>query len=104
MKLITAIVRPEKIGAVTRALASCGFNGYSKWAVNGRGRQQILKNASNSHPEMEKSMLYIVVENHNKTEVIDIIVRTAKTGETGSPGDGKIYVVDIDEQYTISQQ
>ncbi len=35
MKLITAIVRPEKLEPVTAALAKAGFNGYSRWEVRG---------------------------------------------------------------------
>ncbi len=103
MKLITAIVRPEKIEEITVALKQVGISGYSRWDVYGRGKQKILKTTSH-HAEMEKAMLYVVIENQRKTEVIEIIIRVAKTGATGAPGDGKIYVSDIDEQYTISQQ
>ena len=44
----------------------------------------------------------IVVEDDCKDDVIKIISRTAKTGEKGAFGDGKIFVSDVLEAYTIS--
>ena len=40
MKLVTAIVRPEKAGLVIEALSDAGYNAFSKWSVSGRGKQK----------------------------------------------------------------
>ncbi|MFI3172966.1 MAG: P-II family nitrogen regulator [Eubacteriales bacterium] len=104
MKLITAIVRPQKVQAVTEALSDAGYNAYSKWSIFGRGRQKGIKVGEVVYEEMPKAMLYIAVEPKEKDEVIDIIIEAAKCGPNGSRGDGKIFVTDIDECYTISEQ
>ena len=51
---------------------------------------------------MPKRMLYIVVRDEEKDEVVDIILHSARTGESGCSGDGKIFVQPITESYTIS--
>lgn len=56
------------------------------------------------YQEMAKSMLYITVEDKEKDEVVDIIVNSAKSGAYGHYGDGKIFVSDIEEAYTISEE
>ena len=49
-------------------------------------------------------MLYITVGDKEKDEVVDIIINSAKSGPTGHYGDGKIFVSDISEAYTISEE
>lgn len=44
----------------------------------------------------------IVINDEDKEDVISIIMRTARTGENGSFGDGKIFVLPVTEAYTIS--
>ncbi len=104
MKLVTAVVRPQKINEVTEALSEAGYKAFSKWSILGRGRQKGIKVGDVIHEEMPKCMLYIVVEPKEKDEVVDIIIQAAKCGEHGNKGDGKIFVTDIDECYTISEQ
>ncbi len=104
MKLITAIVRPQRNAAVVSALSDAGYNAYSKWSVFGRGRQKGIKVGEVVYEEMPKAMLYIAVEDDEKDEVVDIIIQAAKCGEHGSRGDGRIFVTDILESYTISEE
>lgn len=104
MKLVTAIIRPQQVYKVTEALSEAGFNAFSKWNVLGRGKQKGIKVGEIVYEELPKEYLYIVVDNNEKDEVVDIIINTAKTGETGSPGDGKIFVTNIEEEYTIGEQ
>lgn len=104
MKLVTAVIRPQMVYTVTEALAQAGFNAFSKWSVLGRGRQKGIKVGEVTYEELPKTMLYLVVENKEKDEVVDIILRTAKVGETGNPGDGKVFVTTIEEEYSISEQ
>ena len=52
---------------------------------------------------MEKSYR-ITVGDKEKDEVVDIIINSAKSGQYGHYGDGKIFVSDISEAYTISEE
>ena len=104
MKLITAIVRPEAAPACQRALADAGIVGFTRWDVIGRGRQQGIKVGDIVYEELAKEMLYVVVEDAAKDEAVDLIIQTARTGEAGNSGDGRVFVTDIAEAYTVSQQ
>jgi nitrogen regulatory protein PII 1 len=116
MKLIRAIIRPEKEGVVLEALNQEGFEAYTKLSVRGRGKQQGVKIGETHYQELTKTMLLIVVEASRKDKAIDIVIDAARTetdklkssglqvdmSQPGSPGDGKIFVSDINEAYTIS--
>ncbi|WP_368490942.1 P-II family nitrogen regulator [Clostridium sp. BJN0013] len=102
MLMIKAIIRPEKVESVLSALSSAGFPAVTKYDVVGRGKQQGLQVGSIHYDEIPKEMLMIVVNDTDKDEVIDIIIHTAKTGEEGAFGDGKIFTAPVDEVYTIS--
>ena len=104
MKLVTAIVRPEKVMDVIKALEESGYFAFSKWAISGRGKEKGIQVGDVLYQEMAKSMLYITVEDKEKDEVVDIIVNSAKSGAYGHYGDGKIFVSDIEEAYTISEE
>ena len=56
------------------------------------------------YQEMAKNMLYITVGDKEKDEVVNIIINSAKSGQYGHYGDGKIFVSDISEAYTISEE
>lgn len=103
MKLVTAVIRPQQVYKVTEALSKAGFNAFSKWNVLGRGKQKGIKVGEVVYEELPKEMIYVVVDDSEKDEVVDIIINIAKTGEDGSPGDGKIFVSDIQEEYTIGE-
>ena len=102
MKMIRAMVRPEKASEVMVELAEAGFPAVTKMDVAGRGKQRGLKVGDVHYDEVPKELLMIVVEDDYKDDVIKIISRTAKTGEKGAFGDGKIFVSDVLEAYTIS--
>lgn len=102
MKMIRAIIRPEKVGAVLSELADAGFPAVTKLDVVGRGRQRGVKVGDVHYDEIPKEMLLLVVPDEYKEDVIKIIARTAKTGEKGAFGDGKIFVHTVEEAYTIS--
>ena len=104
MKLITAIVRPEKVVDVIRALEMEGYYAFSKWSISGRGREKGIQVGDVLYQEMAKNIIYMVVDDKEKDEVVDIIVNSAKSGVTGHCGDGKIFVSDITEAYTISEE
>ena len=104
MLAITAVIRPEKVMDVQDALYSRGYWGMTKLNVSGRGKERGIKVGEVLYQEMTKVMLYMVVEDDEKDEVVSIIMQASMTGEKGNPGDGKIFVSPVYESYTISTQ
>ena len=98
MKMIKAIIRPEKEFDVVHGLEQKGFYSLTKLDVLGRGRQKGVQVGSATYDELAKLMLMIVVEDKDTANVIQIIHRHAQTGNFG---DGKIFVSEIKEAYTI---
>jgi nitrogen regulatory protein PII 1 len=101
MKMIRAIIRPEKVDTVLAELAEAGFPAVTKMDVVGRGKQRGVKVGNIHYDELPKELLMIVVDDENKEDVITVIVKTARSGD-GTFGDGKIFVTDVEEAYTIS--
>ena len=102
MFLITAVVRPETTYPILGALAEAGYYGMSRWDVVGRGKQKGITVGEVNYEEMPKNMLYIVADEEDKDPIIDIIIASAQSGESGNAGDGRIFVSPITEAYTIS--
>lgn len=103
MQMIRAIVRPERSAMVMKALFESGFVAITKVPVVGRGKQRGLKVGDITYDELPKELLITVVKDEDKDFVIKTILETAKTGEKGAFGDGKIFVSQVDEAYTISR-
>lgn len=101
MKMIRAIIRPEKASFVLDELSDAGYPAVTKLDVVGRGKQRGVKVGNVHYDEIPKELLLMVVEDAAVSEVVGIIAKSAKTGD-GTFGDGKIFVSDIDEAYTIS--
>ena len=102
MIMIKAVIRPEKVGIVLSELCDAGFPAVTKMDVVGRGKQRGVKVGDVHYDEIPKEMLMLVVKDEDKDDVIKIIIRSSKTGEKGAFGDGKIFVNQVDEVYTIS--
>lgn len=102
MKMIKAIVRPEKVSSVMSELSDGGFPAVTKIDVAGRGKQRGVKVGDIYYDEIPKELLLLVVKDEYKDDVIKIIMKNAKTGEKGAFGDGKIFISDVEEAYTIS--
>ena len=102
MKMIFAIIRPEKVYEVNKILSDAGFGASTKWSVSGRGKQNGIQVGDIIYDEMSKNVLMVACDDEDKNEIIDIIMDTAKTGESGNSGDGRIFVLPIEEGYTIS--
>ncbi len=98
MKLIKAIVRPEKEIEVIQGLEQAGLSALTKWDVLGRGRQKGIQVGAAVYGELSKLCLMVVVQDGDAAKAIDAILKTAKTGH---PGDGRIFVSDVKEAYTI---
>lgn len=102
MLLIRAIIRPNMVGNVLKKLEEAGYPAVTKMDVYGRGKQKGIKIGDVFYDELPKEMLLMVVEENEKEAVINIIMDNARTGTEGNSGDGRIFVSEIDEAYTIS--
>ena len=102
MIMIRSIVRPEKVDNVLCALMDAGFPGVTKMSVVGRGKQRGIKIGEVTYDEIPKEMLLTMVSNKDKEFVVKTIIKAARTGDKGAYGDGKIFIVPVEEVYTIS--
>ena len=103
MQMIQAIVRPDKVGPVMKALFEAGYVAVTRMPVAGRGKQRGLKVGDITYDELPKELLIIVVEDNDKEFAVKTIIESARTGEKGAFGDGKIFISPVDEAYTISR-
>lgn len=102
MKSVNAIVRPEMLEPLKEALKSIELSGMTISQVHGCGNQHGWKEYYRGTELMlnmiPKVKFELVVENEKVEELIDLICQTAKTGEVG---DGKIFVLPVDELVRI---
>jgi len=102
MKKIEATIRPEKLEPVRSALAEIGIMGMTVTEVSGRGKQRgiVLQwRAGEYRVEfLPKVKIEVVVLDEDLSRALNAIIRKAKTGERG---DGKIFVLPIDNAIRI---
>ncbi len=101
MIMVKSVVRPEKAQAVMAALLEAGFPAVTKLDVAGRGKQKGIKVGDVVYDELPKEMLITVIDEKDKDLVVKTIMSKARTGEEGSFGDGKIFVLPVEEAYTV---
>ncbi|SFM79007.1 P-II family nitrogen regulator [Methanolobus profundi] len=96
MMKIEAIIRPTKIHEVKDALDEAGFESVTVTDVKGRGKQkgvmQQWRGRKYCVDLLPKIKMEMVVKDEDVDSVVDIIVKTA---ETGSIGDGKIFIYPV---------
>jgi nitrogen regulatory protein PII 1 len=102
MKMVKAVVRPEKSFEVLEALRNAGFPAATKLSILGRGKQQGLKIGTTHYDEIPKDMIMIVVEDESVDKILKIITEAARTEKTGTYGDGKIFILPVERCVTIS--
>jgi nitrogen regulatory protein PII 1 len=98
MKMVRAIIRPEKESVVASELAKANFPALTKWDVLGRGKQQGVQVGGQLYNELAKSLVMIVVEDDQVESVLQTIQKAAFTN---NPGDGKIFVTEVETAYTV---
>ena len=102
MKKIEAIIRHFKLEEVKDALTSAGVQGMTVSEVRGFGRQkghkEQYRGAEYTVDFLPKVKIEVVVSDNQSQDVIDTILRTARTGQIG---DGKIFVTKLDEMIRI---
>ena len=102
MKKIEAIIKPFKLDEVKEALAGIGIKGITVSEVKGFGRQrghkEIYRGAEYQVDFVPKVKIEVVLEESMAADAIEMIRRRAGTGQIG---DGKIFVLTVDEAIRI---
>ena len=102
MKLVIAIIKPFKLDEVREALSQIGVQGITATEVKGFGRQQghneLYRGAEYVVDFLPKIKLEIGVEDGLLDKTIETITSTASTGKIG---DGKIFVLDMQEAVRV---
>lgn len=102
MKLVTAVVKPFKLDDVREALSDIGMQGITVTEVKGFGRQK-------GHTEMYRGAEYVVdflpkvkIEVATTDDQVDQVIEAiSKAANTGKIGDGKIFVVNLEQAIRI---
>jgi len=102
MKLITAIIKPFKLDDVRQAVADMGIQGITVTEVKGFGRQrghtELYRGAEYVVDFLPKTKIEMAVADDVAEQVIEAITNTARTGKIG---DGKIFVMNLEEVIRI---
>ena len=102
MKKIEAIIKPFKLDDAKEALASVGVQGLTISEVKGFGRQsghtEIYRGAEYVVNFVPKIKLEIVAPDDQAEGIVETIVATARTGKIG---DGKIFVLDVEQAVRV---
>jgi len=102
MKKIEAYIKPFKLDDVKAALMEIGVRGMSVTEVRGFGRQkghtELYRGSEYKADFLPKTKLEVVVPDDKVEHVIDVIQKVARTGQVG---DGKIFVIPVDDAVRI---
>jgi nitrogen regulatory protein P-II 1 len=102
VQLISAVVRPSKVGEVCDALQALGFRGLTVIPATGfgkkRGPVEIYRGVESSSGFQEQAKIEIVATEEDVSDLISLIRTVAATGDVG---DGKIWVTPVSELVRI---
>jgi len=102
MKKIEAIIKPFKLDEVKEALSRLGIEGMTVSEVKGFGRQkghtELYRGAEYVVDFLPKVKLELLVDDGKAPQVVEAIMTTARTGRIG---DGKIFVLPVDDAVRI---
>ncbi|MFB7665667.1 P-II family nitrogen regulator [Kitasatospora sp. NPDC056138] len=97
MKLITAVIKPHRLDEVKNALQSFGIQGLTVTEASGYGRQrghtEVYRGAEYTVDLVPKVRIEVLVSDEDADELIDVLVKAARTGRIG---DGKVWSVPVD--------
>ena len=101
MKLIQCIIRPEKLNDLVERIE--GFaSGLTVADVRGHGHQKgqaaVYRGLEYQVSLLPKTMIEIVADDSRVDDIIKIVTETARTGQIG---DGRIFVLNVDESYHV---
>ncbi|MFC7373955.1 P-II family nitrogen regulator [Brachybacterium sp. GCM10030267] len=96
MKLITAIIQPHALQAVTDSLREYGVSGLTITEVAGYGRQgghtEVYRGAEYTIDTIPKIKVEVLAETVDEAAIIDLIVAASRSGRIG---DGKVWTTDV---------
>lgn len=101
MKKIEAVIRKTKFDEVKDALYEAGIEFFSFWDVRGVGQARegrMYRGVIYDTSTIERIKLEIIVREKNVGKTVQAVLSAARTGEIG---DGKIFIIPIDESYRI---
>ena len=102
MKLLKAIIRPNKLEDIKDALAKLHISGLTVTEVRGHGRQKghtaIYRGTEYNVTLLPKIMIDLVLPDDMVDETIKTIIETGRTGEIG---DGRVFVLPVEDGYNI---
>ena len=102
MKLIKAIVRPNKVDDIKDALDRLHVSGMTVTEVRGHGRQKghtaVYRGKEYNVSLLPKMQIEVVVADAVADDVVKAIVTAARTGEIG---DGRVFVMPVEQGYNI---
>ena len=102
MKIVVAVIKPFKLDEVRDALTAIGVHGMTVSEVKGYGRQrghtEIYRGAEYAVSFLPKVKIEVAVATDQIDRVIEAIIGAAKTGQIG---DGKIFVIPIEQAVRI---
>jgi nitrogen regulatory protein PII len=102
MKLIKAIVRPNKVDDVKDALGKLNISGMTVTEVRGHGKQKghtaIYRGKEYNVSLLPKMEIETVVQDSVADDVVKAIIQAARTGEIG---DGRVFVMPVAASYKI---
>lgn len=101
MKKVEAIIRKSKFDEVKEALHNVEVNFFSYWDVTGVGNEKeghVYRGISYNTSEIQRRFLSIVVNDEFLDRTVKAII---KSGATDKVGDGKIFILPVEEAYRI---
>ena len=104
---IEAVVRPERVNTIVDALLEAGCGGYHVLNVTGKGTQQGVEvftgrgATTTTRAALPKSIITTVVAVGLKDAVVAAILGASKSGEEGQIGDGKIFILPVENAVRI---
>jgi nitrogen regulatory protein P-II 1 len=102
MKMVQAIIRPEKLEAVKKSLEEKGFIAMTIIEVKGRGEQKGITLEYRGKKVEVDSIPKVKIEVVVKDENVDTIISTIRaSARTGKVGDGKIFVLPVDKMCKV---
>jgi len=96
--MIVAILRPDRLKEVEDRLKESGFSSLTEFSVRGRGRQKGITIGDMHYEKLPKSCLLLAAKDADAKVITGIIT---EAGRTGHIGDGKIFVLDMEEAIRI---
>ncbi|MFH9249824.1 P-II family nitrogen regulator [Streptomyces lydicus] len=102
MKLITAVIKPHRLDEVKDALQAFGVHGLTVTEASGYGRQrghtEVYRGAEYTVDLVPKIRIEVLVEDADAEELIDIVVKAARTGKIG---DGKVWSLPVEDAVRV---